>query len=234
MLIECIIVEDEPLAMQKIQDFVARFPYLHLAGSFHNGEDAMLYCKENKVALIFSDIEMGETSGIHLIESLTYIPYIIVTTAYDQYAVKGYELNITDYLLKPIRFDRFLKAVEKVRSAVMKKGIQQKDFFFVQSAYRNVKIFFKDVLYIEGMRDYRCIHLENAKVLTLLTFTELESLVPKDKLFRVHKSYMVSINKIEFIERNRIKIGERLIPLSDTYKAAFYALMGLKDTTSKP
>lgn len=233
MLINCIIVEDEPLAMEKIKDFLAKVPYLNLAGAFKNGLDAIRFLKEQTIDLIFLDIEMEEVTGIQFLESLAVKPNIIITTAYDKYAIKGYELNVSDYLLKPIQFNRFLKAVEKVHSELAKGTQSQMDFFFVKTEYRIEKIFIKDVLYIEGMRDYRCIQMEKGKLLTLQTFSELEQMLPDVKLCRVHKSYMVAINRIESIERNLIKIKDKLIPVSDSYKNRFYALIGLSDSKPK-
>jgi two-component system LytT family response regulator len=228
MQIDCIIVEDEPLALERVKSFVLKVPYLNLTGTFNSALDAIGFIKTEATDLIFLDIEMDGFNGIQLIESLTHIPQIIITTAYEKYALKGYELNIIDYLLKPFQFDRFLKAVEKVHEALSKLKIDLKDFFFIKTEYRVEKIFFKDVLYIEGMSDYRYIKTEKGNIMTLQTFNELESILPKEKLCRVHKSYMVAIDKIESIERNRIKIKDMLIPVSDTYKQEFYTLLGIR------
>jgi two-component system, LytTR family, response regulator len=233
MLINCIILEDEPLAAEKIKDFLAKVPYLRLSGAFDNGLHAIAFLKKQTVDLIFLDIEMEELTGIQFLESLAVKPNIIVTTAYDKYAIKGYDLSVSDYLLKPIQFDRFLKAVEKVHSKLAKETQSQFDFFFVKTEYRIEKIFVKDVLYIEGMRDYRCIQMEKGKVLTLQTFTDLEQMLPDTKLCRVHKSYMIAINRIESIERNLVKIKDKLIPVSDSYKNRFYALIGVSDSKPK-
>jgi len=227
MLINCIIVEDEPLAMEKIKDFLSKVSYLTLVGSFNRSVDAIGFLKEQAVDLIFLDIEMEELTGIQLLEALPIKPHIIITSAYDKYALKGYELSISDYLLKPIQFDRFLKAVEKVYNELAKRTHAQMDFFFVKTEYRIEKIFIKDVLYIEGMRDYRCIQMDKGKLLTLQTFGELEKIIPHDKLCRIHKSYMVAINRIESIERNLVRIKDKLIPISDSYKNKFYSIIGI-------
>jgi two-component system, LytTR family, response regulator len=166
---------------------------------------------------------------LELIESLPAVPYVIVTTAYERYAVKGYELNVTDYLLKPIRFDRFLRAVEKVYDASRKEGRSAREFIFIQSEYKNVKVSIRDILYIEGLNDYPGVVTESARILTLQTLQELEAMLPGEKLVRVHKSFIVAIDKIQFIERNRIRIKDKLIPLSETYRERFHSLAGLKD-----
>jgi two-component system LytT family response regulator len=232
MRIDCLIVDDEPLAVEKLREFVKKVPYLNLLAGFHSGMEAFRFIKENKVDLIFVDIEMDELSGLELIESLSSVPYVIVTTAYDRYAVKGYDLDIADYLLKPIRFDRFLRAVEKVYNSCRKEDNTQREFIFIQSEYKNVKISIRDILYIEGLHDYRGIVTESARILTLQTFQDLEAMLPPGKLVRVHKSFIVAIDKIQFIERNRIRIKDKLIPLGETYKERFFSLTGLKDTRS--
>jgi DNA-binding LytR/AlgR family response regulator len=228
MQIDCIIVEDEPLALERVKTFVLQIPYLHLMGTFHRAIDAIGFLKPSPVDLVFLDIEMDDLTGIQFIESLAQIPHIIITTAYEKYALKGYELRISDYLLKPFQFDRFLKAVEKVHEALNKTKIDHKDFFFVKTEYRIEKIFYKDVLLIEGMSDYRYIKTEKGNIMTLQTFNELENILPKEKICRVHKSYMVAIDKIESVERNRIRIKDNLIPVSDTYKQQFYILIGIR------
>ena len=234
MHMDCLIVDDEPLAVEKIREFVQKVPYLNLVAAFHSAVEAFGFLKENKVDLIFADIEMEDLSGLELIASLATVPYVIVTTAYERYAVKGYELNIADYLLKPIRFDRFLRAVEKVYNACRKEDQAQREFIFIQSEYKNVKIIIGDILYIEGLDNYRGIVTENSRILTLQTFQELERVLPGEKLVRVHKSFIVAINKIQFIERGRIKIKDKLIPISESYKERFLSLTGLKDAKNPP
>jgi DNA-binding LytR/AlgR family response regulator len=227
MPIDCIILEDEPLAMEKMCDFVAKMPALELVKTFHSSVEALLYLKENPVTLLFLDIEMEEMTGLQVIAALKQLPYIIITSAYEKYALKGYELNVTDYLLKPFDFSRFLKAIEKVQEQIGKKVPEGRDYFFVQSEYRSVKIFYKDVLYIEGKRDYRCIHTEKEKIMTLQTFTELETMLRPDKLCRIHKSFMVAIDNVAFVERGQVKIKDQLLPVSETYRQKFYALLGI-------
>jgi len=233
MNINCIIVEDEPLALKRTKEYVEKISYLNLLQSFDNGFEAIGFLKKQHVDLIFLDIKMDELTGIQLLESLEKKPYVIFTTAYSEYALKGYELNAIDYLLKPFTIERFIQAVEKVSVQLDKTTNDPRDFFFVKNGYQIDKIFFDDILFIEGMRDYRNIQTNTKKILTLQTFIELEKVLPKSKFCRVHKSYIVTLNKIESIERNRIKIKDKLIPISETYKENFYKLIGFKTDGQK-
>jgi len=233
MIINCIIVEDEPLALKRTKEYVNKISYLNLLQSFDNGFEAIGFLKTQQVDLIFLDIKMDELTGIQLLESLERKPFVIVTTAYSEYALKGYELNVIDYLLKPFNIERFIQAVEKVFARLDKTPNDNRDFFFVKTEYRIEKIFFQDILFIEGMRDYRCIQTNSKKILTLQTFTELVQELPKSKFCRVHKSYIVTLNKIDLIERNRIKIKDSIIPISESYKEDFYTMIGFKSDGQK-
>ncbi|HET9570617.1 MAG TPA: response regulator [Bacteroidales bacterium] len=228
MVINCIIVEDEPLALKRTNDFVSRVPYLNLLATFTNGFEAIGFVKEHDIDLMFLDIEMDGFTGIELIESLSRKPQIIITTAYDKYALKGFELHVADYLLKPFGFDRFLNSVERVYESIEKESKEEKNYIFVKTEYRLERIAVDDIIFIEGMGDYRNIRTTSKKTLTLQTFSELEKLLPKNLFCRVHKSYIVSINKIISVERHRIKMIDNLIPISDSYKEGFYSLIGIK------
>ncbi len=218
----CIIIEDEPLALKRTADFVSKIPFLNLMGTFDNSINGLFYLKANKVDLLFLDINMDELSGIELLESSKIDSQVIITTAYQKYALKGYELNVTDYLLKPFTFDRFLKAVSKAQENLIKSiSTVQAESIFVKTENRLEKINISDILYIEGMRDYRRIHTVNKRIMTLQNFSELEQILPSNLVCRVHKSYMVGINKIESIERRRIKITDQIIPISETYIELF-------------
>jgi len=222
----CIIIEDEPLALEKMKDFVNKVPFLHLSATFDNALNGLTYLNNNKVDVLFLDINMDELSGIELLESSKINSQVIITTAYQQYALKGYELQITDYLLKPFTFNRFLQAVNKVQENLVHRTFEvQPDFIFVKTENRLEKIMLNEIVYIEGMRDYLRIHTVNKKIMTLQNFSELEKLIPSSLVCRVHKSYMVALNKIESIERSRIKIADQIIPVSETYKEAFLQLI---------
>ena len=225
----CIIIEDEPLALEKTKDFVNKVPFLNLTATFDNALNGLTYLNNNKVDVLFLDINMDELSGIELLESSKINSQVIITTAYQEYALKGYELHITDYLLKPFTFNRFLQAVNKAQENLSQRiAEKQLDFIFVKTENRLEKIMISDILYIEGMRDYLRIHTSNKKIMTLQSFSELEQLLPTQLVCRVHKSYMVAVNKIESIERSRIKIADQLIPVSETYKEAFLQLINSK------
>jgi len=225
----CIIIEDEPLALKRTKAFVDKTPFLNLCGTFDNALTGLAFLKSNKVDLLFLDINMDELSGIELLESSKIDCQVIITTAYQEYAIKGYELNVTDYLLKPFTFDRFIKAVNKAQENINQTVTESPiDFIFVKTENRLEKITLSEILYIEGMRDYRRIHMVNKKIMTLQNFSELEQIIPSKLVCRVHKSYMVGVNKIESIERGRIKISNVIIPISETYKEYFFKLINYR------
>ena len=223
--IKCIIIEDEPLAQERVRGYVSKIPNLELIGSFENGIDALFFLKTNEIDLLFLDINIGEFNGIQFAETLKSPIQIIITTAYPEYALKGFELNVTDYLLKPFTFDRFIQAVERVQLKPNNELQSIKSYVFIKTEYRLEKVFLNDIIYIEGMRDYRRIHTVDKKIMTLQTFKELEDEIPTSIVCRVHKSFMVNIDKIESIERDRIKIKDVLIPISETYKKSFFEVI---------
>ena len=235
----CIIIEDEPLALERTKDFVGKIPFLHLLATFDNAIEGLGFLKNNTVDVLFLDINMDELTGIELLENSNIDSRVIFTTAYQEYALKGYELNVTDYLLKPFTFQRFLQAVTKAHDQLSLKtqsqvntvaepaflapaGRRSQSHIFVKTENRLEKIEFEDLLYIEGMRDYRRIHCLSKRIMTLQTFTELEHLIPSTVACRVHKSYMVALDKIKSIERGKINIEDKYIPISATYKEDFY------------
>ena len=228
MEINCIVVEDEPLAAEKLTGFISEIPFLRLLQSFENGIDAMGFVKTNEVDLVFLDIQMYKFSGIQFLEALTTRPQIVIVSAYDQYALRGYEFSVTDYLLKPYSFDRFVQSIDKVmdkhklKTQSQSSSLVQDDILFVKTEYRIERINIDDILFIQGMKDYQMIVTTEEKIMTLQTFKEIENVLPIPSFVRIHKSYIVALNKIESIERNRIKIGNELLPISDTYKDVFY------------
>jgi two-component system, LytTR family, response regulator len=227
MEIRCIIVEDEPLALDRTKGYVQKLPFLTQLATFDNATDALVFLQSNQVDLIFLDINLGEVSGIRLLETSKINGQVVITTAYPDYAIKGFDLNVCDYLLKPFDFERFVQAVDKVRNNLMKTEAQpDKKFIFVKTEYRLEKIMLDEILFIEGMRDYRCIYTLHKRIMTLQTFGELELEIPSHLICRVHKSYMVAIDKIESIEKEVIKIGEKYVPVSETYKKGFWKVIG--------
>ena len=244
MKMNCIAVDDEVLALKKIQRFAEKIDYLNLLGTFDNALSTFSFLREHKVDLIFLDIQMDEFTGIQLLETIKDPPYIILTTAYNEYALKAYELDVLDYLLKPIPFDRFVKAVEKVYARFLKDqnnrqviqpaspqptNTEQYEFTFIKSGNKTIKVYFNKILYIEGQRDYLQIHTEDSKIMTLLNFKKMQEFLDPTKFVRVHKSYIIAIDKIDYIENNAIKIKDKLIPVSSTYKIAFFSILNQKN-----
>lgn len=244
MKMNCIAVDDEILALKKIQRFAEKIDYLNLLGTFDNALSTFSFLRENKVDLIFLDIQMDEFTGIQLLETIKDPPHVILTTAFDEYALKAYELDVMDYLLKPIPFERFVKAVEKVYARFLKdenhkipaqqilsrnKKTEQADYTFIKSGNKTVKVYFNKILYIEGQRDYLQIHTVDNKIMTLLNFKKMQKLLDPHKFVRVHKSYVIAVDKIDYIENNTIKIKNKLIPVSSTYKIPFHNLLNNKN-----
>src|SRR5260221_9985859 len=227
MRIDCIIVEDEPLAQERIGAYLEKLPFMNLVGVFDGAIEAMAFLQAgNNVDLIFLDINMGDFSGIQLLESVKISSQVIVSTAYHEYALKGYELNVTDYLLKPYTFERFLQAVDKVQSNRGKGGVApERKFIFVKTEHRLEKLQLDDLLYVEGMRDYRRIHAAGKQIMTLQTFGELEQAIPPGFVCRIHKSYLVALDKIDSVGRDTVRIGSVELPISDTYRRPFLKMI---------
>ncbi|RRA97733.1 LytR/AlgR family response regulator transcription factor [Larkinella rosea] len=223
----CLLIEDEPLAMLRLKEYVQRVPFLQLCFAVDNGLEALPLLQREKIDLVFLDIEMDGFTGIQLLEALPNRPAVILTTAFDQYALKAFDLQVVDYLLKPYTFERFLQAVVRAQEKLKTAPAENRNaFLFVKTEYRLQKVNFNDILYIEGMRDYRRVHTVAEKIMTLETFGELEQKLPRPPFCRVHKSYLVSLDKIESVERDRIKLGKAVIPVSDTYRERFYQVIG--------
>ncbi len=220
-MIKCILVEDMPLAIEKLEGFIRQVPSLSLLHSFDNGVEALAFMQENAVDLVFLDIQMELFTGLQFMKALVSPPKIIIVSAYSQYALEGFEHNVSDYLLKPYSFERFLKAVNKVQSE-LQQGTTQRNYIFVKTEYRMERVDFDDILYIEGMGAYLRIVTRQLKIMTLQSFAQLEKLLPGNNFLRVHKSYIVALDKIENIERNVIKISDQRIPVGKNYQENFY------------
>jgi len=219
MKISCIIIEDEPLAAERTKSYVSQVDYLQLKGVFESGRSALDFLEKNDVDLLFLDINLGEMSGITLLEKNKIKSHVIITTAYQQYAVKGFDLNVTDYLLKPFVFERFQQAVEKIRISIEKGDSNSTNqFVLIKTEHRLEKVFLNEILYIEGMGDYRRVHTTTKRIMTLQTFREFEEIFPKDVIRRVHKSYMVNLNRITTYHNDSVQIGPQTIPVSQTYR----------------
>ncbi len=236
MKIRCLAIDDEPLALEIIRDYIAKVGYLDLVETFDNALDSIEFLKTNTIDLIFLDIQMEALTGIQFLHVLKNRPHIIFTTAFDNYALEGYELDAVDYLLKPFSLERFIKAVEKVYQKMNQTSksipapqqatpLLSTDYLFIKTENRLEKVFFDDILFVEGQGDYLRINTPTGRIMTLQRFSRLQDILPKERFTRVHKSWLVALDKIESIARNRIKIGSTYIPISESYRKAFYALL---------
>ena len=227
----CLIVEDEPLARNLLTEYVKKVSFLTLVKACSNPMEALDVLRTNAIDILFLDIQMPEITGITLLKILQKKPMVILTTAYSEYALESYELDVVDYLLKPITFDRFLKAVDKASQRIASptahiavekaSGESSPDFVFVKDGTKLVKINFNDVLYVEGLKDYVTIHTKTQKVVTLQRLKSLEMQLPADKFIRIHHSYIIALKAIDVIHKGEVQIGNAMIPISDSYKKAF-------------
>lgn len=228
MNIRCITVDDEPFSLAKINGFVDQVPYLTLVSAFSSALEALAFIKQNPIDLIFLDIQMDNLTGIQMLEILNPKPAVILMTAYDQYALKSYELNVSDYLLKPYSFERFLKATDKVYNLLQPSQIvADNHFIFLKTEYRLERVNFDEILYIESKGDYIHVVTQRVKILTLMTLKNIIAKLPDEMFIRVHKSFVVAINKIEAIEHGRIHIKNAEIPIGDTYREMFWNKLAL-------
>ena len=224
MTLNCIIIDDEPLAADLLASYAKKTLFLNLIGVFNSAVEGIKVIRENRVDLIFLDIQMPELSGLEFARILPKETKIIFTTAFSQYAVDGYKANAIDYLMKPVSYDDFLaganRALEWFRSIRQSENASDDRFIFVKSEYKLVKIMFDDILYIEGLKDYVRIYLTDGRdpVMSLMNMKKIEESLPKPEFMRIHRSYIVHMRKIEGIDRFRVVIGNAILPISDSYK----------------
>ncbi|WP_299524634.1 LytTR family DNA-binding domain-containing protein [uncultured Lutibacter sp.] len=228
-MIQCIAIDDEPLALRQIGSYIEKTPFLELKESFESPLDAITYLQENKVDLMFVDINMPDLNGMDFVKSLDNPPKIIFTTAYSEYALEGFKVDAMDYLLKPIDYATFLKASNKAKkwfdlqNSKLEQINSDDDFLFIKSEYKILKVKLNEVKYIEGMREYVRIHLTNDKpIMTLLSMKAVEQQLPNNSFMRVHRSYIVNLKMITTIERNRIVFDKVYIPVSEQHKEEFH------------
>lgn len=241
---KCIIIDDEPLAIDVLMDYCQKLDFVELEGTFTNPLEAISVIKEKKIDLIFCDIEMPQINGIDFITSLDNTPMFIFTTAYSQYAVEGFNLNAIDYLVKPIPYNRFIKAISRAKEIMAYKKTSVNDnvfpshgeattatpkYIFVKAEYESVKIDLDNIEYIQGLKDYLKIHVTgtNKAILTLMSFKEILDKLPNHQFLRVHKSFVVNISCIRTVQRNRIVINDVRIPIGESYKSSFFHMLGL-------
>ena len=227
MRLNYIIIDDEPLARKGLKEYIADVDFLQLTGEFDNPVKAMETLTKDEVHLLFLDIQMPKITGLEFFKTLQHAPPVIFTTAFPQYALEGFELNALDYLVKPISFDRFLKAAMRAKEfyEVRQKNISEiasgtttSEYFFIKADNKLVKILFDDILFAEALQNYVVIHTKDKKYITYLTFKSVEDYLPADRFIKTHKSYIISASKIESIEANDIKIGQHHIPISRNLK----------------
>ncbi len=230
-MMKCIAIDDEPLALEVVKTFCAKRSDLNLLAVYTNPLEAFTQIEILQPELIFLDVQMQELTGLQFLKLLNGRCKVVLTTAYPDFALEGFELDVIDYLLKPFSFDRFSKSIEKVknynREVEVLKPNSEVDFIFVKADQKIVKIFIDDILYIEGLKDYISIFTRTERIVTLQNMKKMEALLPSNLFVRVHKSYIVSLNKIDAIERGRVLINKVIIPIGETYKEHFYELVGI-------
>ena len=231
-MISCVAIDDEPLALVVLQDYISKVPTLELKRSFTDAFAALEYLKKEDIGLLFLDIRMPQITGIQLLKSLPKPPLVIFTTAYSTYAVEGFNLDAIDFLLKPFEFDRFLKSVNKASEYLNYKDkpyiSESQGFIFVKSDYQILKINTEDIRFIEGMDDYVKIFTNDKMVLTNIPMKEILKKLPPNKFVRVHRSFIVPLNRIESVRNKRIKIDDKIIPVGDSYSDSFFKILGEK------
>jgi DNA-binding LytR/AlgR family response regulator len=236
IMIRCIAIDDELLALDLIEDNMKKLPFLELVKKCKGAFEAMDVLRKEQIDLIFLDIQMPDVSGIQLLKTLKTKPLVIITTAYEKYATEGFNLDVIDYLLKPYSFERFLKAVNKASEYIelrdkgaiqesVKEGSVHPNYLFVRADYKLVKIDLANVLYIEGLKDYVKIYMGDKPVLTQMSMKALEEKLPPKEFVRVHRSFIVSFSKIDFIQKQMLTIGQKEIPISENYRDQLFSMI---------
>jgi two-component system, LytTR family, response regulator len=233
---KCTVIDDEPFALDLIKDYVRRTPFLEVGECFSNPFKALAFLNSEKTDLIFLDINMPELTGIQLYKSLPSPPLVIFTTAYPEFAAESYEYNAVDYLVKPIKYDRFLKAVNKASVMMVPSGItvpsilpgrsETNRYLMIKSGNRLVKVFTDDILYIEAAGNYMCFHLKEKRVMSLLSMKDALEILSSQEFVRIHKSYIISLKHLDAVERHDVVIAGKQIPVGITYREHFIRKMG--------
>ncbi len=221
---KCIVIDDEQLARNLVESYVSKTPFLELVGCYKSGIEALAPIKEHDVDLIITDIQMPELLGTDLIKSLSKKPLVVFTTAYQDYAIEGFELEAVDYLLKPFAFDRFLKSMQKakelfdLRNSKTNKPHFKAEYLTVKADHKLYKILYTDIKYIEGMREYVSFHISTGRITALMSLKSLEEKLPSEQFIRCHKSFIVNKNIVSALESGNLIIGEKSIPIGQSYK----------------
>ena len=235
MNIRCLIIDDEPLAQRVIEKYAGEVPYLEIVRKCNNALEAIEILHQEEIHLLFLDINMPRLSGMDFLKALKNPPLVIITTAYAEYAIQGYEMDVVDYLMKPFAFDRFLKAVQKaadfLRTRETSHGESQEienpeeRFIFIKSSKKTYKVNLSEILYIEALGDYVKIYTDGRMIVSYQSLKNLESLLPAKSFPRIHKSFIIALSRIDMIEGNQVKIRERMIPVGTNFKAEFERLI---------
>jgi len=236
MTIRCLAIDDEMLALDLIEDNIKKVPFLELVQKCRSAMEAMEVMRNQQIDLLFLDIQMPDISGIQLLKSLHHKPMVIFTTAFSKYATEGYDLDVIDYLLKPYSFERFLKAVNKVQEYLdlrdraagqpnTREMVGSDGFLFVKAAYKLYKINLKDILYVEGLKDYVKIYISEKPIVTQMSMKAIEEKLPSRDFIRVHRSFIVAFNKIDFIQKQMLTIGNKQIPISEHYRDQLFKII---------
>lgn len=222
-MINCLIVDDEPIARQGILEYIDQIEFLYAAAVSKNAIEASVALQNNHIDLVFLDIQMPKITGIDFLKNLASPPLVIFTTAFPEYAIEGYELNVIDYLLKPISFERFFKAVLKAQSYLNLRTrhevIQVENYFFIKSNQKIEKVFIEDILYIEALSNYVILYTKNKKHIVYMSFKGMESQLPENLFIKIHKSYIVAVNAIQTIDNNEVVLADHILPISKSYRA---------------
>lgn len=234
-MIRCLVVDDEPLALDILEDYISKVPFLQLVKTTTSAIEGLSLVQNDSIDLVFLDVQMPELNGLQFLKIMNGKCDVILTTAYSEYALEGYEHDVTDYLLKPIAFDRFYKAAQKVMQQRQHSSALPSpethvtqaphSFIFVKTEHKIQKIYLDDILYIEGLKDYISIFTKTERIITLQNMKKMEDSLPAGRFIRVHKSYIVALDKIDSIERSRIQITDKIIPVGDTYRESFFKLV---------
>jgi DNA-binding LytR/AlgR family response regulator len=233
LMLQCTVIDDEPLAIKLLEDHISKVPFLQLMSTFSNPMEALINFNSNPVDLIFLDIQMPQLNGVQFMQLLQNRAQVIITSAYQEYAIEGFEHNVVDYLIKPISFERFYRAVEKAYNLKNpSQKLESKEvypatggYIFVKVETKMVRVELDDILFIEGLKNYVSIYTKSHRIVTLQVMKQLEEILPSNRFMRVHKSYIVALDKINSIERQEIHVNDRIIPIGNTYQDQFFKLL---------
>lgn len=234
MKVNCMIIDDEPWALDLLEDFIQKVPYLNLVARCEGPVSAFPYFEKEEIDLVLLDIRMPDLSGTQFLKTLNKKPAVIFVTAHNEFAVEGFELDAIDYLLKPVPFDRFMAAVNKAYEYISyrktKSLLKKDDFLFIKTSHKIQKIFYSDILYLEGLKDYTKIHLVDSKkpFITLQSLKYFENRLPHDEFIRIHRSYIISLRKVDTVSRKAVLLGETELPCSEHYRNVLYSIIGEK------